>query len=96
MNCCMKQPWIDGLDAGIYLLYENSAPEGYVKSESPVIVLIPSASDENTYYVNVKFANAAIPHTGGAGTTMYTVGGIVILLLAGVVFVISRKKKENK
>ena len=36
------------------------------------------------------------PHTGGSGTAMFTVGGLVILAAAFVVLAVSRKKgKEN-
>ena len=87
---------LDGLDAGYYFLYETKAPDGYVKSDDYVLIEIPDDADENTNIVDVKFANAEIPHTGGAGTAVYTIGGLLILVVAGALFIISRKKKTNQ
>ena len=86
---------IEGLDEGIYYLTETKAPSGYVKSDDYVLIEIPDDANAANI-VNVKFANAEIPHTGGSGTVMYTVGGIAILAAAAILFVISRKKKTNQ
>ncbi len=84
---------IDGLDAGTYVLTETEAPDGYVKSDTPLTIVIPNdANSENV--VNVKFANSQIPHTGGTGTLMFTIGGVVIIAMAGVLLLASRKKKK--
>ena len=92
---------IKGLDAGTYLLYETVAPDGYVKSAEPLTIVIPDnvkvgVEGYDDYYAYVMFANSEIPQTGGRGTTMYTIGGIVILLAAGIILIVSRKKKEDK
>ncbi len=84
---------LDGLDAGTYYLKEVEAPEGYVKADTVLTVTIPS--DVTDYVASVSFADAPIPNAGGAGTTMYTIAGICILLAAGAIFMISRKKREN-
>ncbi len=84
----------EGLDAGTYYLKEIEAPEGYVKADTVLTVVIPTAADAETFLASVSFANAPIPSTGGAGTTMYTIAGICILLAAGAIFMISRKKRE--
>ncbi len=84
--------YLDGLDAGTYYLKETEAPSGYVKADTVLTVTIPT--DVTDYVASVSFANAPIPSTGGAGTTMYTIAGICILLAAGAIFVISRKKRE--
>ena len=85
---------IDGLDAGTYTLTETKAPDGYVKSNTPLTIVIPDDADE-TFTVNVNFANSQIPHTGGTGTLMFTIGGIVIIATAGVLLLVSRKKKKT-
>jgi fimbrial isopeptide formation D2 family protein/LPXTG-motif cell wall-anchored protein/uncharacterized repeat protein (TIGR02543 family) len=89
----------EGLTTGTYKLTETKAPEGYVKSSEEVTIYIAPGEDNNdadaTNYVNVKFANALIPHTGGSGTFVYTVVGAVILGLAVVVFLVSRRKEEE-
>ena len=84
---------IDGLDAGTYTLTETKAPDGYVKSDTPLTIVIPDNADgENV--VSVSFANSQIPHTGGSGTLMFTIGGVVIIAMAGVLLLASRKKKK--
>jgi len=84
---------IDGLDAGTYVLTETEAPDGYVKSDTPLTIVIPNDADSENV-VNVKFANSQIPHTGGSGTLMFTIGGVVIIAMAGVLLLASRKKKK--
>lgn len=84
---------IDGLDAGTYYLKETKAPDGYAKSDTPLTIVIPKDADgENV--VSVSFANSQIPHTGGTGTLMFTIGGAAIIVTAGVLLLVSRKKKK--
>ena len=85
----------DGLKEGTYTLTETKAPEGYVKSDEALEIKLPENADAANYIASVKFANSLIPHTGGRGTALYTIGGLVILAVAGILFIISRKKKED-
>ena len=85
---------INGLAEGTYYLVETQAPEGYVASEKPLEIVIPEKADTENV-VHVQFANSPIPHTGGMGTTMYTVGGTAILALGGALFVLNRKKLQQ-
>lgn len=88
----------NGLDDGVYYLFETKAPDKYAKSDKPLQVTVsPTANfaDENAYYlVDVKFANSQIPHTGGVGTTLFTIGGAAIIVGAGIVFVVTRRRKK--
>ena len=84
---------IDGLDAGKYALVETKAPDNYVKSDTPLMLTIEAGIEPNV--VNVKFANSKIPHTGGMGTTLFTIGGVVLLAAAGTLFVVSRRKQHS-
>ena len=84
----------DGLDAGTYYLKEVDPPEGYVASDQELTVVIPGDAGTNNI-ANVKFANSPVPHTGGMGTTLFTVGGAAILAVAGALFVTTRRKAEN-
>ena len=84
---------IDGLDAGKYALVETKAPDNYVKSDTPLALTIEAGIEPNV--VNVKFANSKIPHTGGMGTTLFTIGGVVLLAAAGTLFVVSRRKQQH-
>lgn len=84
---------VDGLDAGTYYLKETKAPDGYVcSSEELTIVILEKAGVNNT--VGVSFANSQIPHTGGTGTLMFTIGGAAIIATAGVLLLVSRKKRK--
>lgn len=84
-----------GLPAGAYTLTETKAPDGYVKSDTPITITIPDDADA-AYYANVKFANSPIPHTGGEGTRKYTIFGMAILGFAALYFVVTRRKKTEK
>lgn len=85
---------LEGLDAGTYYLKETEAPEGYVCSDTELKILIPEKADANNM-VHVNFANSPIPHTGGMGTTMFSIVGGALIATAGVIFVISRKKRAR-
>lgn len=87
---------IEGLDAGTYYLKETQAPEGYVCSEEELTITVPGDAGEGNYVVSVSFANAQVPHTGGAGTLMYTIGGAAIILLAGALLLISRYSRKKQ
>ena len=84
---------VDGLDAGTYYLKETKAPDGYVcSSEELTIVILEKAGVNNT--VGVSFANSQIPHTGGTGTLMFTIGGIALMGTAGLLLMVSRKRRK--
>lgn len=82
----------DGLDAGTYYLTETSAPDGYVCSGDPIEIVILEDLNDNTY--TVKVANSSIPSTGGMGTTLFTIGGAAIIVGAGIVLAVTRKRKK--
>ena len=64
-----------------------------MKSDTPLTIIIPKDADgENV--VSVNFANSQIPHTGGTGTLMFTIGGAAIIATAGVLLLVSRKKRK--
>ena len=83
------------MDAGTYYLVETEAPTGYVKSDTPLEIVITEDVSGNTHLVNVNFANSLIPHTGGMGTTLFSIVGGALIATAGVIFVISRKKRAR-
>ena len=84
---------VDGLDAGTYYLKETKAPDGYVCSTAELTIVIPEKIGVNNT-VGVSFANSQIPHTGGTGTLMFTIGGAAIIATAGVLLLVSRKKRK--
>ena len=85
---------VEGLDGGIYYLKETEAPEGYVCSKEELEINISGKAGIDRI-VNVRFANSNIPHTGGTGTRMFTIGGAAIIVAAGVILVVSRRKRED-
>ena len=85
--------YFNGLAEGVYSLQETKAPENYVASNEAIDVTIPDQAADNVATVN--FANSSIPHTGGMGTTLFTVGGAAILAAAGALFVVTRRR-ENR
>lgn len=95
-----------GLAAGTYYLKEISAPENYVKSDDIFTIVIQdggkytvgNGTAQNTTADNIAeitVPNAPTVFTGGSGTMIFTVVGVIILAAACAVFVISRKKKSE-
>lgn len=84
---------VNGLKAGTYYLKETQAPDGYVCSDKEVEIKIPERANEENV-VKVNFDNRSIPHTGGMGTTIFSIVGGVLIAMAGTVFVISRRKRR--
>lgn len=96
-----------GLDEGAYKLHETEAPAGYNKLAADIDVIITSTYDEAALTASYKI-NAAdpatievenktgglLPETGGIGTTIFYVVGIVMMLGAGIIL-ISKKRMAS-
>lgn len=96
-----------GLAEGTYTLHEVSAPEGYNKVEvDPTVTISANYRDDGTlesWTVNsngqnpvevVNKAGAILPGTGGMGTVVFTVVGVVVVA-AGVAWYLRRNKGTN-
>ena len=101
----------EGLDAGEYTLVETKAPDGYTIMQERVLVTIKAekgqdgeltgyytvngSSDNTVTITNKKGLN--LPGTGGMGTTIFMVAGVVCIVLAGGLFVMNvcRQRKER-
>lgn len=100
---------VSGLDAGTYNFKETTAPEGYHIKNNPdgvdatATITLKDGKTEaeaaedikngTTELTNTKLSS--LPSTGGIGTTIFTIGGCVIMIAAAGLFFASRKK-ENK
>ncbi len=86
--------YFSGLAAGTYYLKETKAPEGYVCSTEVLEIEVPGDNADRDNVIGTRFANSLIPHTGGMGTTIFSIVGGVLIAMAGTVFVISRRKRR--
>lgn len=91
-----------GLKAGTYYVEETVAPQGYnINSKKFEITIstqgIVTGDNVKDNKLVVSDFPLSVPQTGGAGTVMFTVGGIALIACAGVLFfVVMRKKKTSK
>lgn len=91
-----------GLKAGTYYVEETVAPEGYnINSKKFEITIstqgIVTGDNVTDNKLVVSDFPLSVPQTGGAGTVMFTIGGIALIACAGVLFfVVMRKKKTSK
>lgn len=96
-----------GLEAGTYKLVETEAPQGYNKVTDPITVTIEATYHEDgtldSWTVNsngqnpvevVNNAGAILPGTGGMGTVVFTVVGVVVVA-AGVAWYLRHNKGTN-
>ena len=103
---------LSGLDpTQTYYLKQEKAPTGYRLYDDKIIVL-PGSNDNTQYdsstyqVVNVSNgmytanvvnqANLSLPFTGGSGTVIYTVIGLIILAGAGIFLVLYKKNNKDK
>lgn len=90
-----------GLKAGTYYLKETAAPAGYNINSSVFKVVINNSgvvtvNGDTVSEAIVKDYPLTVPVTGGAGTIMFTIGGIALIACAGVLFLIVMRKKTSK
>lgn len=96
------------LDTGIdYYLVETRAPAGYRRLDTPLKITIDDSGntalingnikDITAKEINVELANTSgiqLPITGSAGTVIFTVVGIALMVGAVVLLGASRKKSK--
>lgn len=92
-----------GLAAGTYYLKETKAPSGHTLLSNAFSIKVAgdstSESPTNPGYFCQEISNSRnnmLPFTGGYGTYIFTIIGIVVVVLATVIYIIYRKKKKNR
>lgn len=83
-----------GLAYGTYYIVEIKAPEGYNLLTEPVTVEINEQSHLDESVVTVYNTKFLLPETGGMGTGLFTVFGLVCIGGALMISVICLRKKE--
>ena len=87
---------VKGLDEGDYWFEETKAPEGYSINADGATATVRENATENvsipTSLNDTKLS--ALPGTGGIGTTIFTIGGCLIMIAAAALFFASRKKEH--
>ena len=84
-----------GLDDGEYKIVETKAPSGYSVVDVPNVTIANGTDPVATANVSDTKLHS-LPHTGGIGTTIFTIAGCLIMIAAAGLFFASRKKSDNK
>lgn len=96
---------VRGLDKGMYYFKETTAPEGYHINNSSngydvsVEIKVEGTEAEAVIEATGTLSNtklSSLPSTGGIGTTIFTIGGCVIMIAAAGLYFASRRRQENK
>ena len=101
---------LTGLTAGqTYYLREIKAPKGYQLSDTVYTLYFDQEgkvtlkngdetvpTDSVGAYLIANRSSHELPMTGGTGTTMYTIGGLLLLAGAGILLVYSNKKRGKE
>lgn len=90
---------VTGLDEGNYEFKETKAPTGYkVNPDNKAFEIIANEEKEVTAdpveFVNTKLSS--LPSTGGMGTYLFTIIGVVVMAGAAGAFFISRRKGSEE
>jgi fimbrial isopeptide formation D2 family protein/LPXTG-motif cell wall-anchored protein len=87
-----------GLANGTYTLIEKTVPAGYNKAPDKTIEIKDADAQDLNLAVETTVTNQAgteLPSTGGIGTTIFYIAGIVLVLGAAAI-IIARRKAEQE
>lgn len=85
--------YIYGLAYGDYYLIETQAPEGYNSlHEAQKFTISASSHSEDSKITVVNTAGVELPSTGGTGTGIYTVSGLLLISIAVFLFLSTKKQ----
>lgn len=96
------------LKPGTYKLVETKAPTGYRLDSTPHEIVISSttantddrttANTTETYFFQKDVPNtpgSSLPSTGGIGTTIFYIGGSILVLAAAILLITKRRMGNN-
>lgn len=97
---------VSGLDAGTYHITEKTAPDGYSIRDGIEDAVLELGEDKEVAdgilkvsYTGDKAVKdtklSALPSTGGIGTTIFTIGGCAIMIIAAALFFASRRRSAK-
>ena len=87
---------VEGLDEGIYHFTETKAPSGYSINADGKDATITAAKQSVSVDVTLTDTKlSALPSTGGIGTTIFTIGGCAIMIVAAGLFFATRRKTQK-
>lgn len=98
-----------GLNAGEYTLKQLTSPDGYNLHEDITFTIgfnktdkfycidNPSVREQNEwFFITINQGlGTLLPETGGIGTTLLYIGGILLIAVAGAAFILKGKKEEE-
>lgn len=85
-------------DSYTYSFKEIKAPEGYSVNTTDSIATWGDGQTANARTGAASMTDtklSALPGTGGIGTTIFTIGGCLIMIIAAALFFASRKKQQH-
>lgn len=86
-----------GLAYGTYYLKETKTNNGYQLLSEPIEITVGANTSLEANRVTVKNVKQPdLPFTGGTGTIMFTVAGLVLVGGSAFLFIRSRKNKKNE
>lgn len=91
---------VKGLDKGTYHFAEKTAPEGYsINAEGKDVTLAYDGEKATATFTEEDSMTdtklSSLPSTGGIGTTIFTIGGCLIMIAAAALFFASRKRSQK-
>jgi LPXTG-motif cell wall-anchored protein len=84
---------VSGLGDGTYYAVEIQAPKGYSVDATPKEITITAAEKDVTEpWTQTDTKLAGLPATGGIGTTIFTIAGIILMVGAAAIYFARRKR----